>query len=114
VGNQRGDRYVCSNATCGCEMEVRRPSDAALSAGANTSGPREVGVRDELSKSDSIMDMTCVRAEDASLPPPRSGPGVENETRFRGTEDAPRCFCGSPMVEAATGVRQSCVATVRL
>ncbi len=58
---------------CGCEVEVRQSSGAGSSLGGETSGPRTVGIRDEIFGADTVMDVTYVRAEDAHLPAPVSG-----------------------------------------
>jgi hypothetical protein len=112
MSNQTGDRYMCSNATCGCEIEVKRPAAGAESTGV-TSGRRSVRLDDDLAKSDTIMDVAYVRPEDADLPRPRSGPGQENERRANELP-VPRCFCGSPMQEVGEGVVKTRVASVKL
>lgn len=119
MSNRTGDRYACGNPNCGCEVEVRRASGVA--AGAETSGRRDVGVGDEISSSDTIMDVTYVRAEDAHLPPPVSGidhaaaKSIARESgRTAGAGGTLRCFCGSEMREVGTGVGKSRVATVKL
>ncbi len=110
MSNQTGDRYTCSNVNCGCEIEVKRPAMDSESTG-ETSGRRSVKVDDEIAKSDSVMEVAYVRAEDADLPEPRSGPGPENEGKASAMP-VPRCFCGSPMREA--GVGKARVASVKL
>ena len=112
MSNQTGDRYTCSNAICGCEIEVKRPAMGAESTG-QTSGRRSVKLDDDLGKSDTIMDVAYVRPEDAHLPAPRSGPGQENE-RKANEMPVPRCFCGSPMEEVGEGVAKARVASVKL
>jgi hypothetical protein len=112
MSNQTGDRYKCSNASCGCEIEVTRPADGAESTGG-TSGRRTVQLDDDLDKSDTIMDVAYVRPQDARLPKPRSGPGAENE-RAANQIPVPRCFCGSAMEEMGEGVAKVRVASVKL
>lgn len=112
MSNQAGDRYMCSNANCGCEIEVRIPAAEAESTG-KSSGRRSVRIDDDLDKSDTIMDVTYVRPEDAGLPKPRSGPGAENE-RKANEMPVPLCFCGSPMREVGEGVAKMHVASVKL
>lgn len=118
MSNRTGDRYACGDPNCGCEVEVRQASGAA--GGAETSGPRNVGVRDEIFGSDTVMDVTYVRAEDAHLPPPVSGidhsaaKSNAKETGRSAGGDTLRCFCGGEMREIGTGVGKFRVATVKL
>jgi hypothetical protein len=119
MSNRSGDRYACGDPNCGCEVEVRRASGTA--AGAETSGLRDVGVRDEMFGADTIMDVTYVRAEDAHLPPPVSGidpsaaKSLARESGHAGgAGETLRCFCGGEMREVGTGVGKSRVATVKL
>lgn len=112
MSNQTGDRYTCSNASCGCEIEVTMPAAGAESTG-KSSGRRSVRIDDDLDKSDTIMDVPYVRPEDAGLRKPRSGPGAENE-RKANEMPVPRCFCGSPMREVGEGVARVRVASVKL
>jgi len=112
MSNQIGDRYTCSNTNCGCEIEVKRPATGAESAGTS-SGRRTINFDDDIDKADTIMDTAYVRAEDAALPKPRSGPGSENE-RKANEMPVPRCFCGSAMREVGEGVAKAHVASVKL
>ena len=131
MSNRSGDLYRCSDPDCGCEVEVRRPSEAVGASSSATqggSGPRTMEIHDGLEKADSHMDMTYIRADEAHLPPPVSGNGLEESRTSAGTrppsETAPRasasgresmrCFCGAEMRDTGTTVRSARVATMKL
>ena len=133
MSNRSGDLYRCSDPDCGCEVEVRRPSDAVGASGSATQGgrgPRVMEIRDGLEKADSHMDMTFIRADEAHLPPPVSGNGLEESRTSAGTRHADtsatrrsaspsgpesmRCFCGAEMHDTGTTVRGARVATMKL
>jgi hypothetical protein len=127
MSNRSGDLYRCSDPDCGCEVEVRRPSDAAgATSGATVggSGSREIRIDDGLEKSDSAMEMAYIRADEAHLPPPVSGNGLEESrtsaatSRGGGTarsasrsrselsgREALRCFCGAEMRDTGTTMK---------
>jgi hypothetical protein len=132
MSNRSGDLYRCADPDCGCEVELRRPSDAVSSGSATQggSGPRTMEIRDGLEKADTHMDMTFVRADEAHLPPPVSGNGLEESRTSAGTsrtgarssssrvgsrgQDTMRCFCGAEMRDTGTTVRNARVATMKL
>jgi len=136
MSNRSGDLYRCSDPDCGCEVEVRRPSDAVGASSVATgsgSGSREIRIDDGLGKSDSAVEMAYIRADEAHLPPPMSGNGLEESrtsvatSRGGGTvtsasssrgelsgREALRCFCGAEMRDTGTTVRNARVATMKL
>jgi hypothetical protein len=131
MSNRSGDLYRCSDPDCGCEVEVRRPSEAVGTSSSATqggSGPRTMEIHDGLEKADSHMDMTYIRADEAHLPPPVSGNGLEESRTSAGTRrtnesssrssasgsESMRCFCGAEMRDTGTTVRNSRVATMKL
>jgi hypothetical protein len=135
MSNRSGDLYRCSDPDCGCEVEVRRPSDALSANGASAggSGAREIRIDDGLEKSDSAMEMVYVRADEAHLPPPVSGNGLDEPRTSAGTSggnttatsgshsraessgrEEMRCFCGAEMRDTGTTVRNARVATMKL
>src|ERR1700753_3450921 len=127
MSNRSGDLYRCSDPDCGCEVEVRRPSEAVGASSSATqggSGPRTMEIHDGLEKADSHMDMAYIRADEAHLPPAGSGNGLEGSRtsggKRRAGESDPRasasgresmrCFCGAEMRDTGTTVRSARVA----
>jgi hypothetical protein len=123
MSNRSGDLYRCSDPDCGCEVEVRRPSDAVIATDGG-SGAREMRIDDGIEKSDTSMEMAYIRADDAHLPPPVSGSGLEGPRASITTasssragssgSEALRCFCGAEMRDTGTTVRSARVATMKL
>ena len=117
MSNRSGDLYRCSDPDCGCEVEVRRPSEAVGASSSATqggSGPRTMEIHDGLEKADSHMDMTYIRADEAHLPPPVSGNGLEESRASESGRESMRCFCGAEMRDTGTTVRNARVATMKL
>jgi hypothetical protein len=131
MSNRSGDLYRCSDPDCGCEVELRRPSEAVGASSSATqggSGSRTMEIHDGLEKADSHMDMTFIRADEAHLPPPVSGNGLEESRTSAGTKrtseprsrhgasgrESLRCFCGAEMRDTGTTVRNARVATMKL
>lgn len=137
MSNRSGELYRCTNPDCGCEVELRRPSDAASAHGGATeggSGAREIRIDDGIEKADTAMEMAYVRTDEAHLPPPVSGNGLEESRTSAGTKqtsgaeassrsrqgsgasgrESLRCFCGAEMRDTGTTVRNARVATMKL
>lgn len=124
MSNQIGERYVCSNASCGCEVEILRPARmpeqrreisserrAAISAELSTppsavSEPRiDAGLEEGAgARSGSYgspkLDEESVsrgpfRAEEEEFEPADAPAGQSSTTRINSGRLS--CFCGSPM-----------------
>ena len=124
MANQIGDRYVCSDARCGCEVEIVRPCQK-LEPGEErqTERARRLALSSELSTPPSAVNEPRVNAGLQEGAGERGGPygspKLEEGGRgpFRSEEDlegidshadeassvrmlagGPSCFCGSPMI----------------
>jgi len=124
MANQIGDRYVCSDARCGCEVEVLRPCQRLESeGGGQMDRARRLALSSELSTPPSAVNEPRIDAGLQEGAGERGGtygsPKLEEGTRgpFRSEEEleaidspagesssarmraaAPSCFCGSPMI----------------
>lgn len=122
--NQIGERYVCSDATCGCEVQILRPPQI-LEERQVESG-RRAAISAELSTPPSAVNEPRIEPGLQEGAGARSGtygsPKLDEESESRGPfraeeeklgiEDAPAgrssttriesgvlsCFCGSPMI----------------
>lgn len=122
MANQMGDRYVCSDASCGCEVEIRKPCQL-LREERHFDSARRAAISSELSTPPSAVNEPRISAGLQEGAGERGGtygsPKLEEGTRgpFRSEEelegiDSPagksstarmqagvlRCLCGSPMV----------------
>jgi hypothetical protein len=89
-------------------------------------------IDDGIEKADTAMEMAYIRAQDAHLPPPVSGDGLEESRNSPGKSAGPEstsratprpsatggesmhCFCGAEMQDTGTTVRTARVATMKL
>lgn len=124
MANQIGDRYVCLDTRCGCEVEIVRPCQMLeLKEERQTEHARRLALSSELSTPPSAVNEPRIDAGLQEGAGERAGtygsPKLEEGTRgpFRSEEelegidspageassarmraDAPSCFCGSPMI----------------
>jgi hypothetical protein len=122
MANSIGDRYTCSNATCGCEIEVLRPSSIGKSE-ARTETGRRTAILSDLSVPPSRVNEPRINLGLEEGAGERRGdygsPKFEEPGAFRDEEDEVvveggatkagetstrragltlTCFCGNPMV----------------
>lgn len=122
MSNQIGERYVCSNASCGCEVEILRPARMSEQR-REISSARLAAISAELSTPPSAVSEPRIDAGLEEGAGARSGtygsPKLDEESESRGPFRAEEeefepadagqssttristgrlsCFCGSPM-----------------
>lgn len=115
MSNQVGDRYVCSDPNCGCEVEIERPCSMG-SAEVDVSESSSVKNRDFRAQPNSTVGGYRSPGVTAESPVGGAGVGDRNATtsnRYR-TEttrirkeaaDTLICFCGARMREIGSANR---------
>jgi len=130
MSNQVNDRYVCSDAKCGCELEVKRPCSmvpsgtATLATSQNAAEPQDIGeVQADRSFGGEPISTpgdfgsqgagaeglfgTSGGSNEPVSNQGRYGSSIEKSfahTEHRFVAKSPTCFCGKPMREAGIGV----------
>ena len=124
MSNQIGDRYTCSDPSCGCEIEIKRPCGMLLKSGeefssasdrsvpSRTAGePSNISTQDDFGRQGATGEGIFGTAGSATETATRQGrysldtassrlAGSEDRGDSDGQNAAPTCFCGNKMDQA--------------